>query len=144
MKVFIDTNILIDILCKREPFVDDALTLFDWAIDGKIDMIVSDLTIANVKYITRKELSTEKFYEVILAFRPVITIVPIGEWAVDKALALKADDFEDALQYFSAAQATADCLVTRNIKDYGFAKMKVCTPHDFIDTYKSYGNADSD
>ena len=48
MKVFIDTNILIDILCKREPFVDDALTLFDWAIDGKIDMIVSNLTIANV------------------------------------------------------------------------------------------------
>lgn len=144
MKVFIDTNILLDVLCKREPFVDDALTLFDLSIDGKIDLIVSDLTLANVKYITRKELSIKKFYEVMLTFRPVLAIVPIGEVAVDKALALQADDFEDALQYFSAAQATADFLVTRNIKDFGFANMNVCTPHDFLEAYKGHSSADDD
>lgn len=137
MKVFIDTNILLDLLCKREKYVDDALALFDLAVDDKIELLVSDLTIANIKYITRKDIPTGRFYEIILALRPVLTIVPIGAGAVDRALCLKARDFEDALQYFSAVQASADFLITRNVKDYGFAQMEVCSPHDFLRKYFS-------
>ena len=136
MKVFIDTNIFLDILCKREQFVDDALGIFDMAVDDKIELLISDLSIANIKYITRKEIPAEKFYDLILAFRPVFTIVPLGAGVVDSALSLKANDFEDALQYFSAVQASADCLVTRNIKDYGFAKMEVLDSQSFITKYK--------
>ena len=65
-------------------------------------------------------------------FRPVFTIVPIGAEVVDRAVALRADDFEDALQYFSAIQAGADCLITRNIKDFGFAKIEVLDSHSFL------------
>ena len=136
MKVFIDTNIFLDILCKREQFVDDALGIFDMAVDDKIELLISDLSIANIKYITRKEIPAEKFYDLILAFRPVFTIVPLGAGVVDSALSSKANDFEDALQYFSAVQASADCLVTRNIKDYGFAKMEVLDSQSFITKYK--------
>ena len=136
MKVFIDTNIFLDILCKREQFVDDALGIFDMAVDDKIELLISDLSIANIKYITRKEIPAEKFYDLILAFRPVFTIVPLGAGVVDSALSLKANDFEDALQYFSAVQSSADCLVTRNIKDYGFAKMEVLDSQSFITKYK--------
>ena len=54
MRVFIDTNIFLDILCKREQFVDDALCIFDMAVDDRIELLISDLSIANIKYITRK------------------------------------------------------------------------------------------
>ena len=53
MKVFIDTNIFLDILCKRDLFVDDALSIFDMAVDGRIELLISDLSIANIKYVTR-------------------------------------------------------------------------------------------
>ena len=53
MKVFIDTNIFLDILCNREQFVDDALSIFDMAVDGRIELLISDLSIANIKYVTR-------------------------------------------------------------------------------------------
>ena len=53
MKVFIDTNIFLDILCRREQFVDDALSIFDMAVDDRIELLISDLSIANIKYITR-------------------------------------------------------------------------------------------
>ena len=56
MRVFIDTNIFLDILFRREQFVDDALSIFDMAVDDRIDLLISDLSIANIKYITRKEL----------------------------------------------------------------------------------------
>ena len=136
IKTFIDTNIFLDILCKREKFVDDALSIFDMAVDNQIELLISDLSIANIKYITRKEIPIDKFYDLIKTFRPIFTIVPLGTDVIDKALDLRANDFEDALQYFSAVQANADCLVTRNIKDYGFAKMEVLDSQTFIAKYK--------
>jgi len=136
IKTFIDTNIFLDILCKREKFVDDALSIFDMAIDNQIELLISDLSIANIKYITRKEIPIDKFYDLIKTFRPIFTIVPLGADVIDKALDLRANDFEDALQYFSAVQANADCLVTRNIKDYGFAKMEVLDSQTFLAKYK--------
>lgn len=132
MRVFIDTNVFLDLLCRRERFLADSLKVFDLAVDGKFELLISDLSIANIKYITRKDFSVDKFYEIISAFRPVFTIVPVGEDAFDKALALKAQDFEDALQYFSAVHSQADYLLTRNIRDYGFASLKVMSPTDFI------------
>jgi len=132
MRVFIDTNIFLDLLCRRERFLADSLKVFDLAVDGKLELLISDLSIANIKYITRKDFTIDKFYETISVFRPVFTIVPVGEKAVDEALVLKARDFEDALQYFSAVYANADYLLTRNIKDYGFASIEVMTPADFI------------
>ena len=136
IKTFIDTNIFLDILCKREKFVDDALSIFDMAVDNQIELLISDLSIANIKYITRKEIPIDKFYDLIKTFRPIFTIVPLGTDVIDKALDLRANDFEDALQYFSAVQANADCLVTRNIKDYGFAKMEVLNSQTFLAKYK--------
>ena len=136
IKTFIDTNIFLDILCKREKFVDDALSIFDMAVDNQIELQISDLSIANIKYITRKEIPVDKFYDLIQTFRPIFTIVPLGTDVIDKALDLRANDFEDALQYFSAVQAYADCLVTRNIKDYGFAKMEVLDSQTFLAKYK--------
>ena len=135
MRVFIDTNVFLDLLCRRERFLADSLRVFDLAVDGKFELLISDLSIANIKYITRKDYTIGKFYEVISAFRPVFTIVQVGEDAVDKALALKARDFEDALQYFSAVHSQADYLLTRNIKDYGFASMRVMTPSEFIQQF---------
>lgn len=98
MKVFIDTNIFLDILCRREQFVDDALSIFDMAVDDRIELLISDLSIANIKYITRKEIPTDKFYDLIQTFRPIFNIVPLGADVVDRAISLKANDFEDYLQ----------------------------------------------
>ena len=136
MRVFIDTNIFLDILCRREQFVDDALSIFDMAVDDRIELLISDLSIANIKYITRKEIPTDKFYDLIQTFRPIFNIVPLGADVVDRAISLKANDFEDALQYFSAVQAGADCLITRNIKDFGFANMEVLDSSTFLAKYK--------
>lgn len=135
MRVFIDTNVFLDLLWKREGFLEDSLRVFDLAVDGVFELLISDLSIANIKYITRKDYPVEKFYDVMSVFRPVFTIVPVGENAVDKALALKANDFEDALQYFSAVQSQADFLLTRNIKDYAFATIQVLTPSNFLKRY---------
>ena len=62
-----------------------------------IELLISDLSIANIKYITRKEIPIDKFYELIQTFRPIFSVVPLGADVVDRAISLKANDFEDAL-----------------------------------------------
>lgn len=137
MRVFIDTNVFLDLLWRRERFLTDSLKVFDLAVDGKFELLISDLSIANIKYITRKDYSVDEFYEVMSVFRPVFTIVPVGEKAVDQAFVEKARDFEDALQYFSAMQARADYLLTRNIRDFGFAATVVLSPSEFLKRFCS-------
>jgi len=132
MKVFIDTNVFLDILWGRESFLADSLKVFDLAVDGKIELLISDLSIANIKYITRKDYSVDEFYRVMSVFRPLFTIVSVGEKVIDQAFVEKARDFEDALQYFSAVQARADYLLTRNIRDFGFASTEVLPPSEFL------------
>lgn len=120
MRVFIDTNIFLDYIQQRQPWWKDAETIFFLAINGDIDLLVSDLTIANMRYITRKNIPLEQFYATMKGLRPYYTIVPVGSCVVDEAYRIETADFEDALQYFSAQQAMADCVLTRNLKDFDF------------------------
>ena len=134
--VFIDTNIILDYIQKRPEGFNEAVIIFDLSAKEYINLMVSDLSIANMKYSTRKVIPLSEFYETILGIRELFTIVPVGENAVDRALEIKTRDFEDALQYFSAEQAGADCVVTRNIKDFDFAStVETLEPIDFLKKY---------
>ena len=138
LKVFIDTNIFLDYIERRPVGIKEAIVIFKLAACNDIHLLVSDLTIANIKYITRKTIPLSEFYRVMRLGRELFSIVPIGEKAIDKAIAIEPKDFEDALQYFSAEQAGADCIITRNIEDFSFsASVKVMTPNDFLFTYFS-------
>ena len=132
MKVFIDTNVMIDYLENRQPFATDAIRIFELAAMRRISLYVSDLTIANVRYITRKKISLTDYYRAMLSLMEFIHVTSIGECSVQKALELKANDFEDALQYYSAKNAGMDMIVTRNASDYSFAEIPLFTPSEFL------------
>lgn len=132
MKVFLDTNILLDYLEHRDGFFDDALDIFKMAVMGKVEILVSDLSFANIKYITRKTIPSDVFYDVMYKLMDIVTVVPIGKVAVAEALKIRAKDFEDSLQYFSALFAGADYLVTRNIKDFDYPNLKIFDSHSFV------------
>ena len=136
MRVFIDTNIFLDYIQQRPEGWKEAETLFYLAIAGDIEMLVSDLTIANMRYITRKNIPLEQFYAVMKGLRRFYTIVPVDEVSVDEAYRIESKDFEDALQYFSTVQAGADCLVTRNLKDFDFGgSLNMMEPAVFLEKY---------
>ena len=136
MKVFIDTNIFLDYIQQRPEGWKEAETIFFLAIHGDIELLVTDLTIANMRYITRKDISLNLFYAVMKSLRPFYQIVPLGSSVVDKAYRIESKDFEDALQYFAAEQAGADYVITRNLKDYDFAfTIETLEPKDFLSKY---------
>ena len=123
-KLFLDTNIVLDLIGNREPFVKEAAFLFQLGRNKECQLFVSDLTFVNIAYITRKT--------VLSKLRSFLTIVGGGVVAVDHALALQADDFEDAVQYYAARQADADYIITRNKKDFSFSEIEVLTSEEYV------------
>ena len=115
MKVFLDTNILIDFLAARQPFAEDAIALFQLADNGEIELMVSDLTIINTIYVLRRmQYDLSEIYDSMDDIRPLLTIVSMGASVVDRCLQHRSDDFEDEMQYLSAVDANADYIITRN------------------------------
>ena len=134
--VLIDANVFIDYILQRPVGFNEAFTIFTLSAKGSLRLLVSDLTIANMKYSLRKDIPATEFYETIKGLRELFVIIPVGESSVDQALAIEPRDFEDALQYYSAEQAEADCIVTRNTKNFLFGNtVEVLEPKDFLSKY---------
>ena len=133
MKLFLDTNIVIDFLSGREPFADDAIALFQLADNHEVELVVSDLTLVNTVYVLQRlHNPIESIYEALNNIRPLISIVPIGESVFDMCLQHRSNDFEDEVQYFAAVNAEVDYIVTRNKKDFDFGDEAVVTPKEMF------------
>lgn len=132
MKVFIDSDIILDFLLSREPFFNDALNLFLIKENKKFDLITSSIIISNVYYISRKLISQKILIEAIKNLTSIINIVDSKSVHINSALESDFSDFEDAVQYFTAIENKCTFLITRNTKDYTKAKnIRIVTSAQF-------------
>ena len=131
-KVFVDTDIIYDLLAKRDPFYSAAARLFTLADEGKVQIFISALSVANIHYLVSKQQSESQAKQILRKFKVLVHITPLTEKIIDLALNSEFEDFEDAIQYFSALQNDIEILLTRNLKDYKKAQISVLTAQDFI------------
>lgn len=133
MKILIDTNVILDVLCNRKEFVNDSANVFKLCEVKKFTGYISALSIPNIVYIMRKELDEEKIKEVIEKLSLVFDIVDLKGDHLKKATALKFNDYEDAVQSQQAVRIKADYIVTRNIKDYKNSKVMAIKPAELLE-----------
>jgi predicted nucleic acid-binding protein len=131
-KVFIDSDIILDLLCKREPFYSYAAEVFTLGDTKKIELVTTSVVFANVFYILRKLLGIEKAKELLRKLRIIISVVSVEEKVVDLALNSKFSDFEDGLQYFTARENDIKIILTRNTKDYKEKELLIQTPEEYL------------
>lgn len=136
MKVFVDTDVCIDLLSGRKPFNKTAEILFSLADNGKIKIYVSSLSFANIDYVLRSQYSTTHSRQIIGKFKTIVNVLSVDSKTIDLAVASDFNDFEDAIQYCCAIENNLTTIITRNIKDYKKATIKVLTPETFISTPK--------
>jgi predicted nucleic acid-binding protein len=131
-KIFVDTDVIYDLLASRDPHYHAAARLFTLSDEGKIQIFVSALSFANIHYLISKQLSSSEAKKLLRKFRLLVSVVPLNEKIIDLALNSEFNDFEDAIQYFCALDSDCDILLTRNLKDYKKAQITVMTANDFI------------
>ncbi|ASS48615.1 MAG: twitching motility protein PilT [Candidatus Fluviicola riflensis] len=130
--VFVDTNVIIDLLGKREPFYKDAQDLFTLSDKNEIQLCISSLSFANAYYSIvkhHKEVNAKKY---MAKFKVLVTVLPLEDKAIELALASEFEDFEDGLQYFVAMNNEADIIITRNKKDFKSSKIPVLTAGEYL------------
>jgi predicted nucleic acid-binding protein len=131
-KVFVDTDIIYDLLAKRDPFYSAAAHLFTMADEGNVQIFISALSLANIHYLISKDQSESQAKQILRKFKVLIHVTSLTEKIIDLALNSEFEDFEDAIQYFSALQNDIQILLTRNLKDYKKAQITILTAQDFI------------
>ncbi len=134
-RVFIDSDVILDMLCKRDDFYNDSAEIFNLSEKNQIKLFTSPVVFANIFYILRKLLGLTNAKNAIKYLRQLVEVSCINEKITDLALNSNFSDFEDALQYFVSKENNIEILLTRNIKDYVEKDIKVLTPKQFLETY---------
>lgn len=133
-KIFIDTDVCLDLLAKREPHYPYAASLFTLADKGEIKSYVSSLSFSNLNYLLSRQYSSLEARRILSKFKVLVQVLSVDDKVIELALNSKFKDFEDAILYFTAIESGITVLLTRNIKDYKKAEITVQTPELYIQT----------
>ena len=117
-KVFVDTDVILDLLARRIPHFHFSAVLFTFAEMKKLELYTTPLILANTFYILRKQLGNDSAKNAVRKLRILLHVIYSTESVIDKALNSDFPDFEDAIQYYTALEYQIPVILTRNIRDY--------------------------
>ena len=132
MKVLVDTNVILDVLCNRKEFVEDSLRVFQCCEAQRITGYISALSIPDIVYIMRKELDPNHIKGILQILTMVFSVVELREIDLLKAAELSFSDYEDAIQSVCATRMSADYIVTRNEKDFTNSPVPAISPVNLL------------
>lgn len=131
-KIFVDSDIILDLLSGRQPHYDYAAELFSLADKNSVNLYVSSLSFANVNYILTKQLSATQARKMLLKFKTLINVLSVNEKTIELALISDFHDFEDAIQYNTAIENGITTLLTRNLRDFKKADITILTAQQYL------------
>jgi len=136
MKVFLDTNVMIDLIIERNPFFEQIAEITTIAEKNKIELFTSSLSFVNTFYVASKVNPKELVLETLKKFRIICNVSIIDELNIDKSLISDFEDFEDAVQYNSAFYHECDYIITRDKKGFKNSKITIMNPEEFLIYFK--------
>lgn len=135
-KLLVDTNIVLDMLARRELFFLESQQLFTLSDRKEVKLFVSSLTFANTYYVLSQSLKIDNARKILRKFKVLVEILPMDDKIIDLSLNSDFKDFEDAIQYYTALENNADIIITRNLKDFKKSKLPVLTAKDYLASKK--------
>ena len=130
-KIFLDTNIIVDLIADRKPFSKYSIEIFKKAEEKKIKLFTSSHSIATTHYLLKKYLEEKILRDVLYNLLDYVTVIAVDTDVLKKGLRSKHRDFEDSIQILCASTIEKiDCIVTRNTKDFRDSEILVLTPDE--------------
>jgi len=131
-RIFLDTNVILDLLGERVPFFDSIAKVATLADQKKLTIIVSPLSFTTIDYVLNKYESSEAVLNKLRKFKIICEVCEVNEEIIDKALNSNFKDFEDAVQYFTALQSNCSIIITRNGKDFKNSTIPIMTAEEYL------------
>jgi predicted nucleic acid-binding protein len=132
-KLFLDTNILVDLIADRKPYSKYVIQIFLKAELKEIQLFTSSHSIATTHYLLKKYISEKELRDVLYNLLDYVTVVPVDIDILKKGLRSNHKDFEDSIQILCASSILKiDCIVTRNTKDFKTSEIPAFNPDEII------------
>ena len=133
MKLLIDTNIVLDVLMKRDIFYDNSRAVLKLCEDRKIQGFITASSMTDIFYLVRKAMkNVDETYKIIAALLEILGILSVTSKDVQKAFLARAKDFEDCLIAECAKSNKCSGIVTRNYKDFLTFGVNIYSPEDIL------------
>ena len=133
MKIFLDTNILVDLLADRPPFTQEAVKLIEVSFEKNLELYTSTHVLATVHYVLKKYVSDQELRQTILELTEMIRVIDVSFFVLKKALESTHRDFEDGLQISSAESIPEmDYILTRNLKDFKTSSIPAISTEELL------------
>lgn len=132
IRVLLDTNIVLDFILARQPFFNSADEIFTRLQNSEFEAFVSAITPINIFYITRKEIDKATAFTAVEELLKLVQIAESNNRIYQNALALNFRDYEDAVQHECAVAENLDAIVTRDLRDYNNATVKIYSSDEFL------------
>lgn len=132
MKIMLDTNVLLDILLKREPFFQDSYRAVRTALEQGMECCFSAAGVTDIFYILRKALGAELARAYLREVTEFVTVADVLASDIDDALDSQMSDFEDAVVDAVAVRLGAEWILTRNERDFSAAQTSAISPTVFL------------
>ena len=132
MVLLVDTNIILDVLLSRPEFVKDSSMIWKLCETEQAKGYLSTLTYTNMMYVMRKQLTPDQIEDIFRKLNLIFEFADFSPAVLERAVAMKWKDFEDAVQSATAESVHADYIVTRNLKDFMKSKVIAFTPAELL------------
>ena len=133
MKLYLDTNIIVDVLLRRMPFCVDSAAVLELCQSGRVDACFSSLSVWNVVYLLRKTCAQTDLQQRLLSLAKIVDLVDVTAEEMTRALRENKSDFEDTVQMICAQDNGADIIVTRDKSGFSSSSVPVMTPTEFLE-----------
>ena len=131
-RLFVDTNIVLDLLQKRAVFYEEAQELFTLADYKKVKLYISSLTVANSYYLLSRHYNSNDARRILAKFKVLVDVLALDDKLIDLALTSDLKDFEDAIQFYTAIENNMDLIITRNKKDFKQRNIPVLSAKEYL------------
>ena len=134
-RIFIGTNILLDLVMKRHSFYQEAKRLFDYCEQRNIKTYISAISIATINYLLSKSYRKDEVKRILEVIYDITEILPFYKEIIFTAHYSNFKDLEDGFQYFTAKENNINIIITRNQKDFEVDDISILTPKQFLRTF---------
>ena len=128
MNVLLDTNVVLDVLLAREPFLADSQAVWQACDDGRISGYILASSLTDIFFIARRLVGRDTARRAVEVCLSTFAVCPVNQAVLEQAFSLSGSDFEDDVQIAAALQSGIDTIVTRNPADFAHASLAVITP----------------
>ena len=127
-KILFDTNVVLDVLLDRQPYVEASAAVWASVETGNFEGMLAAHAVTAIHYLVRKEMGNAKARRIVSAILRVFGVAAVDGAVVQEALQLRFSDFEDAVTAAAARRAGCECIVTRDPKGFRGSPVRCLTP----------------